>query len=249
MNEKKRWNVIAPTYNDEIFDVFRSDKLKKLPRYFKKHANPQHSAIDFGCGNGKAFSYLAPKFKHVLGLDISQGLLDQARALGYPNVSLQQKDLAVPNLRLPKAEFAFCCNVAILSDVEMNHRLIKNVQKSLKPKGNAVFVIPSMESVLLSGWRLIDWYKKEGVHPKDIDADEISSFKSKKHEILQGLININGVLTKHYSEPEIEIVFAKAGFTITSIEKIEYDWNSEFSKPPTWMKAPFPWDWLVECTV
>jgi SAM-dependent methyltransferase len=247
MNEKKRWNEIAPTYNDEIFDVFRNDKLKKLPRTFKKHANEQHTAIDFGCGNGKAFRYLAPKFKHVVGLDISQGLLDQAEALGFPNVSLLQKDLTLTALRLPKAEFAFCCNVAILSDVEMNNRLIRNVQKSLKPGGHAVFVIPSMESVLLSGWRLIDWYKREGVQARDIDVDEIASFQPKKYEILQGLININGVLTKHYSEPEIEIVFSRAGFTITAIEKIEYEWNSEFAAPPRWMQAPFPWDWLVEC--
>jgi SAM-dependent methyltransferase len=190
---------------------------------------------------------LAPRFKKVLGLDISQGLLDQAAQLGYPNVTVQQKDLTIPSLRLPKADFAFCCNVAILSDVEMNNRLIKNVQKSLKPGGTALFVIPSLESMLFSSWRLIDWYKKEGVAPKDIEADEISGFSPKKHEILQGLININGVLTKHYTAPEIEVVFGRAGLEVTATEKIEYEWHSEFSSPPAWMKSPHPWDWLVEC--
>jgi Methyltransferase domain. len=212
MNEKKRWNTIAPTYNEEIFDVFKSDKLKLLLHYFQKHGNKNNKAIDFGCGNGKAFSLLSPRFKHVLGLDISQGLLDQAEGLGYSNVTLQQKDLTLPSLRLPKADFAFCCNVAILSDVEMNNRLIKNVHRSLKPGGSAVFVIPSIESVLFSSWRLIDWYKKEGVKANEIDADEISGFQPKKHEILQGLININGVLTKHYTAPEIDVVFSRAGF-------------------------------------
>jgi hypothetical protein len=27
--------------------------------------------------------------------------------------------------------------------------------------------------------------------------------------------------------------------------KLEYGWKTEFSHPPRWMKAPFPWDWLV----
>ncbi len=247
MNEKKRWNTIAPTYNEEIFDVFKSDKQKLLLHYFQKHGNETHTAIDFGCGNGKAFSFLAPRFKQVIGVDISQGLLDQAAALGYVNVKLQQKDLTLPSLRLPKSDFVFCCNVAILSDVEMNNRLIKNARKVLKPEGAAVFVIPSIESMLFSSWRLIDWYKREGVKPNEIDDDEISGFRPKKHEILQGLININGVLTKHYTAPEIDIVFSRAGFTVTSIERIEYDWNSEFSSPPSWMKDPYPWDWLVEC--
>lgn len=248
MNERKRWNEIASNYNSEIFDVFASDKFRKLTRYFEKHENVMHTAIDFGCGNGKSFRYLAPRFKHILGIDISTGLLEQAATLPYQNITLLQRDLTLPSLRLSKADFAFCCNVAILSNVEMNIRLIKNVQKSLKPKGNALFVLPSMESVLLSGWRLIDWYSQEGVSAKNIDADEISTLRPKKYEILQGFININGVLTKHYSEPEIEIIFSRAGLTITNIEKIEYEWTSEFDSPPRWMKEPYPWDWLVECT-
>ena len=54
MNQEKHWNGIATRYEDEIFDVFRSDKNKILELYFKKHANPVHEAIDFGCGVGKA---------------------------------------------------------------------------------------------------------------------------------------------------------------------------------------------------
>src|SRR6478736_5896208 len=106
MNEEKHWNHIAPTYNAEIFDVFQSDTKKVLAKYFKKHTNPKHEAIDFGCGNGKAFSYLAPRFKYVLGLDISQKLLNQAKALPYKNVNLKQADLT-KNLRLRTTDFIF----------------------------------------------------------------------------------------------------------------------------------------------
>jgi hypothetical protein len=60
------------------------------------------------------------------------------------------------------------------------------------------------------------------------------------------LIDINGVLTKHYSEPEIHVVFARAGFCVKAVEKVVYDWTSEFAAPPRWMGAPYPWDWLVE---
>src|SRR5882762_4565892 len=98
MNEAKHWNHIAPTYNMEIFDVFQSDTKKVLTRYFKKHTNLNHNAVDFGCGNGKAFSYLAPRFKNVLGLDISQKLLNQAKLLPYTNVSLKQAHPTKPRL-------------------------------------------------------------------------------------------------------------------------------------------------------
>ena len=60
MNEESHWNKIAHSYEDEIFDVFKSDKDKKLPGYFKKYANKDHLAIDLGCGIGKAFPFLSP---------------------------------------------------------------------------------------------------------------------------------------------------------------------------------------------
>ena len=246
MDEEKHWNYIAPNYNIEIFDVFQSDTKKVLAKYFKKHTNLKHDAIDFGCGNGKAFFYLAPRFKSVLGLDISQKLLNQAKTLPYNNVSLKQADLTKP-LRLPKADFIFCCNVAILPEVETNIAIIKNIQKTLKPAGHALVVIPSLESMIYAAWQLIDWNKKEKVKPEDIDPSEYSGFSGKKIDILQGLVSIDGHTTKHYTQQEIEVVFTRCGLTVSKIEKIEYAWSSEFAKPPKWMGAPYPWDWLVEC--
>jgi SAM-dependent methyltransferase len=246
MNEEKHWNHIAPNYNVEIFDVFESDTKKVLTRYFKKYTNLAHNAVDFGCGNGKAFSYLAPRFKNVLGLDISQKLLNQAKSLPYKNITLKQADLTKV-LRVPKTDFIFCCNVAILPEVETNIAIIKNIQKTLKPGGNALVVIPSLESMIYSAWRLIDWYKKENVRPENIDASELSGFAGKKIDILQGLVSIDGHTTKHYTQQEIEVVFRRCGLTLSKIEKIEYGWNSEFTKPPKWMNEPYPWDWLVEC--
>ena len=246
MNEEKHWNQIAPTYNAEIFDVFQSDTHKVLTKYFNKHASASHHAIDFGCGNGKAFTYLSPRFKAVLGLDISQKLLDQAVSLPYKNVTLKLADLTKP-LHLPKADFIFCCNVAILPEVDTNVAIIKNIEKALKPGGHALVVIPSLESMIYSAWRLIDWYKKEKVEPEDIDASELSGFAGKKIDVLQGLVSIDGRTTKHYTQPEIEVVFGRCGLKVLHVEKIEYAWTSEFAKPPTWMGAPYPWDWLVEC--
>src|SRR5882672_5648987 len=147
MDEEKHWNRIAPSYHAEIFDVFQSDTKKVLTKYFKKHTSLKHHAVDFGCGNGKAFSHLAPRFKNVLGLDISQKLLNQAKALPYNNVSLKQADLTRV-LRVPKADFIFCCNVAILPEVETNVAIIKNIQRTLKPGGHALVVIPSLESII-----------------------------------------------------------------------------------------------------
>ena len=247
MNEEAHWNNIAKSYNQEIFDVFASDKKKILSKYFKKHKNLHATAIDFGCGNGKAFSYLSPLFKKVTAVDISQELINQAKNSPFKNIAFLRKDLARPKAELPKVQFIFSCNVVMLPEVNKNYVMLQNIQKSLKSNGSALLVIPSTESILFSAWRLIEWYKKEGVKAGDISASELSYFKGSKQEILQGIFYIDGVATKHYSQPEIEVIFNNAKLKVTALEKLEYDWNTEFASPPSWMGEPFPWDWLVEC--
>ena len=247
MNEQALWNAIAPTYNDEIFDVFNSDKNKRLPFYFKKHANKSHHAIDFGCGNGKSFSYLSPIFKSITAVDISKELLAQAKKRPFSNIDFKCLDLTKKNLNLPLADFVFCCNVAMLPEIKKTYAMIDNIQKSLRKGGNALLVLPSLDSVLYSSWRLIDLYGKEGVTPENIPNSEFDYFKASKRDIVKGIIYIDGRPTKHFGQSELEVVFRDAGLTVTAIDKVEYEWDSEFAEPPKGMQGPYPWDWLVEC--
>lgn len=246
MNQKTHWDGIGNKYDAEIFDVFKSDKEQRLPFYFKKHANPSHHAIDFGCGMGKAFPFLTT-FAKILAIDISSELLSIAKLSPYKNITYKRADLTSKTLIFPPADFVFCCNVIMLPEIDKNVAMIRNIYKALRTNGSALIVVPSLESVLFSSWRLIDWYKKEGVGPEEIPNSEMNYFKASKRDILQGIIYIDSVPTKHYSEPEIQVLFNDAGLTITAIEKLEYHWDTEFDSPPAWMKAPFPWDWLIEC--
>jgi SAM-dependent methyltransferase len=247
MNQQAHWNNIAGKYDDEVFDVFKSDKNNVLQSYFAKHSSKKKNATDFGCGTGKAFEYLSPGFNHVLALDISEECISIAKSRGFKNITYKQADLTKQNLRLPPADFALCCNVAILPTVETNRLILRTVCKGLAVNGSAIFVIPSMESMLFSSWRLVDWYKREGVEPRSVPKDELNYYDVHTTDIIQGIIKINGVPTKHYSQAEIQVLFEEAGLSITAIEKLEYDWNTEFDSPPKWLKAPYPWDWMVEC--
>lgn len=247
MDQRAHWNAIANVYRDEIFDVFKNDKNGILKKYFQKYRNAKHTAFDFGCGIGKAFSYLAPYFKKVIAMDISDRCLAEARNLDYKNLVFQQADLADSHISLPRAHFVFCCNVIMLPDTEKNLCMFHNIKRSLKRGGNAVIVIPSLESYLFSAWRLIDWYKQEGTPPFEIDKDELSGFLGNITDILQGIVTINGVPTKHYTAPELQVILPRAGLRIIRMEKVEYSWDTEFNNPPTWMKEPYPWDWLVIC--
>jgi len=125
-------------------------------------------------------------------------------------------------------------------------RMFQNIERALKPGGTALIVVPSLDSALFSSLRLIDWYKTEGVSLEDIPASDIDYFKNNKREFIQGIVYIDKVPTKHYTAPELEMIFQQTHLDITALEKLEYEWDTEFTSPPSWMKAPYPWDWLVE---
>lgn len=246
MNEENHWNDIAGRYEDEIFDVFRSDKKQKLTYYFDKHAGVHRDAIDFGCGVGKAFWYLSPRFRSVLATDISAECIGVARKKGFHNITYKRADLSRKGISFPPADFGFCCNVVMLPEIERNEIMFRNIQRALKPGASAIFVLPSFESIVFSSWRLIDWYRKEGTTIDKVPDSEFRYYKGSKKDWIRGIVHIDGVPTKHYSECELQVVIAGAGFDITALEKIEYDWSTEFDEPPAWMKEPYPWDWLVE---
>jgi SAM-dependent methyltransferase len=243
--DKAYWNEIGSGYNEEIFDAYKEDRTGKLKRYIRKYADKKKTCLDVGCGTGKAFPYLSPAFGEILGIDISSELLKIANESPFENISLKRVDLSKP-VKLPKSDFAFCCNVAILPDHKKNIGIINNVARALKRGGDAIFVIPSVESSLFAGKQIIRQFEKEGVSYGKIPKDELAYYDGGKKGILFGLIHIAGVPTKHYLEPEIREVFRDSGFEVKKVDKLEYNWTSEFSSPPKGLKDPYPWDWLVD---
>ena len=247
MSDKLQWNNVAGKYEDEIFSVFKNDKNKKIAHYLQKHANKDHVAIDFGCGIGYALPLITPHFKKVIALDVSQECINKAQLVSYENVVFRQADLASTKIEPVKGDFAFCCNVAISGNNTRNYRILQNVLNSLKVGGIAIFVLPSLESSSLSSQRMIEWYQKEKTKPGDIPKDELTHLDNNdsKH-IMQGVFKINNILTKHYSFTELFSFFNAGKFEVEKIDRVEYDWNTEFNEPPDWMRDPYPFDWLVE---
>src|SRR5476649_409707 len=144
MNDANHWNKIADNYDTEIFNVFKNDKKKKLKKFVQKYANKKNTAIDFGCGVGKALPLLAPYFKEIIGVDVSKKCIAVAKSSPYKNVSFKEADLAGKKINVPSVDFAFCCNVAMSDNIERNHRIINNVLSALNKNGVALFVLPSM---------------------------------------------------------------------------------------------------------
>ncbi len=243
------WERVGDDYERAIFDSAGNDRRRVIRKQLGAYADSEAVACDFGCGVGHYLPVLAPLFRWVYGVDFADSLLAQAgaRCSGLENVTLLQADLASARLRLPipKIRLAICANVLIGDDAARRRRVLRTLHRSLVRGGHALFLVPSLESALFCNQRLVEWNQRLGFGLDDALCSGIAPTRRSARELLQGLVRIEEVPTKHYLREEILALLEAEGFRTVSVEKVEYGWDTEFEKPPRWMGRPGPWDWLL----
>lgn len=243
--DRKYWETIAPKYETEIFDVLQNDRSGSIVAAIEEMASPDKTMIDIGCAVGKWIPVLAPKFKHVIAADISAKNLQIAKEKypEYNNVEYQRMDMSANDLTVTPCDTAICINAILTDSLEKRINFFQSLSLCLHAGGELVLVVPSLESKLYSNIIADRW------NVDDADNDKIPAGKEasqKVSNIRQGVTDIDNVPTKHYLKEELQLLLTLEGFEVNLIKKINYGWDTEFHKPPKWLKEPYPWDWM--CT-
>jgi len=242
--ERSYWEKMAPDYDEEIFDVLQQDKKGLIKKEISKIANLQASVIDIGCAVGKWLPVLSPLFRKVLAADISAKNVSIAKK-NHPqltNIEYKRVDMSAPSYSLNGFDAALCVNAILSDSLIKRQRFFQNIHKTLKKDGHLVLVVPSLESWLLTRiiqhqWRIDKKLFSTTVKP----AQAVKRYAG----IQQGNVEIDNVATKHYLGDELDLLLHHQGFEVITRKKINYDWNTEFIEPPTWLQQPQPWDWLT----
>jgi SAM-dependent methyltransferase len=239
------WEGIGRQYEDEIFSSARADTGGVIRRRLDELAAPRGVAADFGCGVGHYLPLLARRFRVVHGIDFAESLLDQARARTQrtQNVVIHRANLASGRARIPmpQARVGVCANVLISENPAMCRGILRTIHRHLAPGGRLLLLVPSLESVLFANQQLVEWNRRLGFS----EAESFAAGLSPSRDLLRGLIRIEKIPTKHYLREEATLLLDGAGFAVSSCDKVEYGWETEFEKPPRWMQRPGPWDWLL----
>ena len=243
--EKGYWEKIAPSYETEIFDVLKNDTSGKIVKSIISFADPKKSVIDIGCAVGKWMPVLAPSFGKVQAIDISNNNLKIAakKYQHYTNITYERVDMSAASIKIKKYDSAICINAILTSSLKKRNLFFKHMASYIKKGGDLVLVVPSLESKLFSHI-IANKYNVD-----DAKKDKVPSGKraiSQIRFIKDGVTDIDDVPTKHFLKEELELLLTLAGFTVEKIEKINYKWSTEFHKPPSWLKNPQPWDWMVK---
>lgn len=242
--EKSYWEKIAPIYETEIFDVLKNDKNGHIVKAIESFASNKKSIIDIGCAVGKWLPVLSPIFKHVHAIDISNKNLQIAekKYTALKNISYQRIDMSAKTIPAIQFEAAICINAILTADLKKRNLFFKHMASFLKPNADLVLVVPSLESKIFS--HIIANKFNVDNAKNDIAPTGKRAIEQIRY-IKDGVTDIDDVPTKHFLKEELELLLDLEGFKVKKIQKIKYQWNTEFHKAPSWLKNPRPWDWMV----
>ncbi len=237
------WEKIAPDYNEEIFDVLQNDKKGVIRKAIRKVASKNKTVIDIGCAIGKWLPILAPAYRKVYAVDISAENLRIAEELypQYTNIEYKRADMSAANPRLPVCDAGICINAILTSSMKDRTRFFQSLSKCIKKGGHLILTIPSLESYMLATIVGNQWKIDQHLLSKKITGRQALE---KWNNIRQGNADIDNVPHKHYLKEELQLLLSRHGFMAQDFQKIEYQWDTEFLKPPAWLKEPKPWDWM-----
>lgn len=241
------WDEIAHRYDDEILDALRSDRNRVIRDCIREHASKKHTAADFGCGVGKTLPLLSRCFSIVDAYDLSGNNIERARRAGaeLPNIRYHHSDLSAADLNLVEVDFAVSINVLLTPSPEIRNAILWTIRRGLHPGGRLLLVTPSLESALYSDFRLLEWNMREGFGYDEAREEGLTKDSKNGGALANGIVTLDGVATKHYLREELHVTLRGLGFDAIDTQKVEYAWSTEFDEAPSWLKGPYPWDWMV----
>lgn len=118
--------------------------------------------LDLGCGNGWFGMQLVKKGGHVWGVDISQALLKQALTLiGREGL---ERDFHVVRMAAEELSFDSEFFDKVIGSAILHHTnielTIQGIQRVLKTGGQAIFIEPMNENIILRIWRRITPWRR-----------------------------------------------------------------------------------------
>ncbi|MDB6155993.1 MAG: hypothetical protein JWL90_4446, partial [Chthoniobacteraceae bacterium] len=223
------YDGVASLYDETFEDIsVRADELRWLRRQLSKTCNPR--LLDIGCGTGSFLRAIEDLVDRADGVDLSAGMVAQARKRSIEGGKLNFTRIDGP--RLPFADESFDVVTSILSFRYLDwDPIIAEVLRVLKP-GGRLFIIDMVAAPVK--WRhwprlLIDKLRQslmQRKHPHYRQAlrKMVSDPRWKK------MLEYNPIRAEHEMK-----WYLQSRFPGGQLQVINYGWNSRvlaFASPP-----------------
>lgn len=220
MADKKEWERFfdghAPVYFDNVFTKATVEEADFIIE--ELGLEPGAWILDMGCGAGRHSVELARRGYRMTGVDLSQGMLDQAAALAKDagvDIELIKCDATEFT---PSREYdaAIClCEGAFsllgLEDGPFEHdmAILHNINKGLKPDAKLILTA-------LNGMTMIRQYSKEDIEAGKFDPITMTEFGSMEWEE-GGEKKSVYIRERGYVPTELVLMLHHSGFDVENV--------------------------------
>ncbi len=234
------WDSISRNYEREVLSVYDNDLKGVVEEKIAAAgvAYPEGRAADIGCGIGRFTPLLAETFCEVDACDFTPVGLKKAKARcrAKKNVRFYELDLTRDSFPFETVDFVFCVNVLIMPSLDMRMRAWWNVANQVSSGGTLLLVVPSYESFQMEYFHRVLSRIKDGESTTSAVRNCIDE-RATASDMRMGVLQLDGVRTKHYLKEEVEGMVQARRFEIVETRKVKY--------PPQGDSQFATWDWLV----
>lgn len=223
------WDKLANAYADEVCDIFMRDRRGVIARWLRTSGQltGRRSVLDLGCGIGSFFRKYGRHCGAKTGSDHSARMLHFARSRcrTQPDITWAQADVfALPDSWRASADLVVCANVLTFVAPGACLRALRQIGRTMKPRGHVLLIIPALES-----------------------HDAVVAFETGRpapKRRATAVVQRDDRRQRFFTADGIHRLVRSTGLVGVRVQKVWYPWVDEgITRPPR--GAEPPWDWLV----
>ncbi len=160
-NQDRHWSLHAERYDEVFLDPYAPGVENPLWAALESIPDAGHKIVaDLGCGTGPLLPRLIEPFERVIALDFAPGMIERARQRIGPEAGARVAFLKRPMHELDdlvgQIDVAVAVNSLVMPDVRVIDRTLRAIRASLRPGGQFLGIVPSIDAIAYHIMLLMD---------------------------------------------------------------------------------------------
>ncbi|AGA31425.1 class I SAM-dependent DNA methyltransferase [Singulisphaera acidiphila] len=248
-DQDRQWSRHAAKYDELFLDALDPSVENPIWAALDAVPKPQSRTIaDLGCGTGPLLPRLVGRFGRVVALDFAPAMIARARTRveGHADAdSVTFETRAMHDLDDFAGQFdvVVAINSLVMPDVREIDRTLRAIRASLRPGGQFLGVLPSMDAIHYHTMLLMDQALDRGLEIEEAERSAAFHAEHQYYEFAFGRFQFLGLRQKFWQPFEIRHRMAKAGFASVELGQVLYPWDESMAGGADFADHPRSWDW------
>jgi SAM-dependent methyltransferase len=246
-DQDRQWSRHAAKYDELFLDALDPSVENPIWAALDAVSEPQSRTVaDLGCGTGPLLPRLVGRFGRVVALDFAPAMIARARTrvdCHADKVTFETRAMHDLDDYAGQFDVVVAVNSLVMPDVREIDRTLRAIRASLRPGGQFLGVLPSMDAIHYHTMLLMDQALDRGLEIEEAERSAAFHAEHQYYEFAFGRFQFLGLRQKFWQPFEIRHRMAKAGFTSVELGQVLYPWDESMTGGVDFADHPKSWDW------